>query len=276
MAERLSLELNQWTADAVRLLPKLALAAFLLVAFWFLARFVRRLLGRFLDAFATPASRPLLDVVAAVGGGMVGAMGVFGALGVLALDEAALWLLTGAGIVLITAAVAFQDIAANFVAGVLLAVRQTIKPGDLIAVEAHQGKVHEVGLRSTTLLCGDGTSVVLPNRRVLGRPLVRLGAVGKRKVQVAAEVQRGAPLDQVQAVAIEALSALPGRDIARDVEVRFEDLVGPMCRFQVAFWIDFGALGEVEAARSDAVLALDRAFARAGLGGAQGGGTAPP
>ena len=76
---------------------------------------------------------------------------MFIALALLKLDKAVISVLAGVGIVWLALGFAFQDIAANFVAGFIMAVKRPFKAGDLVEVHGHRGRVQSVNLRSTEL-----------------------------------------------------------------------------------------------------------------------------
>ena len=58
---------------------------------------------------------------------------------------------------------AMQSIAQNFVAGLILLVERSIKPGDLLEVEGSLVKVLEMGIRASIVQTRDGEDVIIPN-----------------------------------------------------------------------------------------------------------------
>jgi small-conductance mechanosensitive channel len=62
---------------------------------------------------------------------------------------------------------AAQTVLANFVAGVMMAIRQTIRIGDLISIgtDVH-GRVADIALTYTSVDRGDGTQLMIPNAKV--------------------------------------------------------------------------------------------------------------
>lgn len=61
---------------------------------------------------------------------------------------------------------AFRDIAENFLASLLLSVRNPFRSGDLVEVAGHMGIVQNLNTRSTILLTLDGSHVQIPNATV--------------------------------------------------------------------------------------------------------------
>ena len=79
-------------------------------------------------------------------------IGLFAALSVLNLDGTVTSLLAGAGIIGLALGFAFQDIAANFISGVLLSTRHPFGIGDIIETNDFFGTVQKLNLRNTIIL----------------------------------------------------------------------------------------------------------------------------
>jgi hypothetical protein len=59
-----------------------------------------------------------------------------------------------------------RDLMGDLFAGIVLAVERPLARGDRITHEGRGGRVVDVGLRVTRLVCDDGTILTLPNRQV--------------------------------------------------------------------------------------------------------------
>lgn len=68
-----------------------------------------------------------------------------------------------AGLVGIALGFALRDVVENYVAGVLLGIRQPFSQGDHVVVDGHEGKVASLTTRATTLITLDGNHLRLPN-----------------------------------------------------------------------------------------------------------------
>jgi small-conductance mechanosensitive channel len=62
---------------------------------------------------------------------------------------------------------AMQNIAQNFVAGVILLTERSIKAGDVLEVEGNLVKVREMGIRSSVAQTRDGEDLVIPNATLI-------------------------------------------------------------------------------------------------------------
>ncbi|TFH35005.1 MAG: mechanosensitive ion channel, partial [Anaerolineales bacterium] len=81
-------------------------------------------------------------------------------------------LLAGLGIAGVTIGFALQDVAKNFIAGVLLLLSRPFEIGDTIQVSGYTGKVLVINLRSTEMREVDGRFVIIPNTEVFAKPIV--------------------------------------------------------------------------------------------------------
>jgi small-conductance mechanosensitive channel len=84
---------------------------------------------------------------------------------------------------------AAQAVLANFVAGVLMAIRQPVRIGDLVSMEGGDvhGRVSDIALTYTSVDNGDGSVTVIPNAKVITEIVVNHSA-GNRSAPVTAEV----------------------------------------------------------------------------------------
>lgn len=110
----------------------------------------------------------------------------------------------------ITAAVvgfAARQTLANAVAGILLAIVQPIRIGDLVTFEGETGTVEDVGLTYTWLRTGADARLLVPNERLAGG-IIRNDSI--RSATVAIEVSVWLAPDADERRALEALRALDG------------------------------------------------------------------
>jgi len=185
----------------VELLPMLGIALLVVVVFAVLAWVV----GRARTSRLFPRLNPFL-------GAMVLRLVQFGLVVVglvLALDLLEATALVGAvvgtaGLVGLAIGFAFKDIAENYLAGVILSLRQPFAKNDLIMVGGHEGKVVRLTGRETMLMSPNGNHVQIPNAIVVREPMVNFTRNPRRRfavdVDVASETDLSAALDAGLAV----------------------------------------------------------------------------
>jgi potassium efflux system protein len=65
-----------------------------------------------------------------------------------------------------------QNLANNFVSGLVISLERPIKPGDYVRVGEFQGTVERIGARSTEILTNDRVSILVPNSKLLEQEVV--------------------------------------------------------------------------------------------------------
>src|SRR5205085_1926113 len=97
------------------------------------------------------------------------------------------------------------------VAGVLLAITQPIRIGDLLRFEGEIGVVEDVRLTYTYLRAEDQRRIIIPNERLASSTIENFTIVDPR---VEVEVTIGLPVDADPVRAVEALSDVGQAEIA--------------------------------------------------------------
>jgi small-conductance mechanosensitive channel len=100
---------------------------------------------------------------------------------------------------------------ANGVAGILLAITQPIRIGDLIEFEEETGVVEDVRLTYTYLRAEDNRRIIIPNERLASSTIENFTIVDPR---VEVEVEIGLPLEADPSRALEALSEIGHAEVA--------------------------------------------------------------
>ncbi len=118
---------------------------------------------------------------------------------------------------------------ANGVAGVLLAITQPIRIGDLVTFEGSTGEVEDIRLTYTYLRSGDGRRLIIPNERLASTPIENHTIVD-RGVEV--EVSLWLPPDADVDRAVELVAQEP----ETEVEVAEVDKEG--IRLTARVWVE--------------------------------------
>ncbi|MEZ5066875.1 MAG: mechanosensitive ion channel family protein [bacterium] len=252
--------IQEWIESFVKSLPNLVAALFVVVAFYFVARIVRSLTERLFRRLSHSVEiGHLLSRIAYLA---VLAGGTFLALEILQLEKTVTSLLAGVGIVGLALGFAFQDLAANFMSGILIAVRRPYETGDVIETHDVMGTVEETTLRATRIRNFRGQLVRVPNRKIIENPITNYSQSGVRRVDVDVGVAYGDDLEVARDAALDAVRELDLRN-EEDPVVYYERFGNSAIEFSVRFWIDYPHTNFLEA-RSRAVMGVKRALDRAG------------
>ncbi len=256
-------KLAGWIQAFIVMLPNLAVAVLVVIAFGIASRIVKRVVGAAMGHVSPHTS--LNRLIATVAYVVALTVGLFVALGIVGLDKTVTSLLAGVGILGLALGFAFQDIASNFMSGILLLIRRPFQAGDIIETNGHLGSVAEVNLRTTVIRTFDGKVVFMPNRSVLGSPLVNQSATGHLRVDIPVGVSYGDDLEKASRVAVEAIEGLELRAQDRDVELFYESFGGSSIDLVVRFWVEYRRHADYLEARSRAIVRVKKAFDANGI-----------
>lgn len=130
-------------------------------------------------------------------------------------------LLASAGLISIVAGLAAQTTLANVIAGIQLALTDSIRVGDVVSVEQESGTVGEITLTNVVLYLWDDRRLILPSSYFTTTPYENWTRWGDRITSVVLiEVDWTVPIDELRAEYLDALTKTPlwdGRSSAMTV-----------------------------------------------------------
>lgn len=256
-------KLEGWLDAAIAMLPSIAAAVAVVVASSFAARWVEKLVLSVLERMTD--NQPISHLLAKIASVATRIVGLFIALGLLQLDKTVTSLLAGVGVIGLALGFAFQDIAANFMSGIFMAIKRPFEPGDLVEVAGRKAVVESVDLRATVVTTLDGLWIQVPNKDVFQNPIINYTKTSSRRMDLAVGVGYGDDLVKAREVAIEAVQGVPGRDPDRDVELFYDGFGDSSINFELRVWLESSSQSDYRRARSEAVIAIKQAFDRANI-----------
>ncbi len=173
-------------------------------------------------------------------------------------------ILGAAGIVGLAIGFAVRDTVENFVASIMLSLRQPFRPNDLVEIEGDVGRVIRLTSRATILLSLDGNHVRIPNATVFKGRIVNYTQNPARRFTFDIGIDPDADLEATRVLAQDALGALPF--VLDDPEelVWIENITESGAILRVTGWIDQNETGFVSA-RGDAIRLVKAAIEAAGV-----------
>ena len=169
------------------------------------------LLKNILTFFVFPGSRVGVGaryaILAVLRYAMIALAAVF-AIGAFGVDTSSLgWFFGAAGIGI---GLGLQDIIGNFVSGLIMLIERPINVGDNVQIGAAMGTVENIHMRGTVLRTFDNTTVLIPNRQVLGETVTNLThKMSHARVIVEIGVAYGSDLAQVRRILLGVAAANP-------------------------------------------------------------------
>lgn len=251
-------KVEEWIKSFFEMLPNFVVALFVLILFYVLGKLARRLVGNLLSKITNNKTiTSLLETI--IGISIVG-IGVFIALSVMQLDGAVTSLLAGAGIIGLALGFAFQDIASNFISGVILSIRHPFGIGDIIETNEFYGTVQKLNLRNTIIRTVTGQIVYVPNKRVFENPLQNFTTTGLRRIDLSCGISYGDDLENVREITTKAVQNVENVLDENGIEFYYDEFGDSSINFKVRFWVRFRTNPEFWSARSEAIIAIKKAF----------------
>ncbi|MEX2529620.1 MAG: mechanosensitive ion channel family protein [Gemmatimonadota bacterium] len=159
---------------------------------------------------------------------------------------------------------AFRDIAENYLAGILLSLRQPFMPRDHIEIGGHEGLVVRLTGRETVLMTLDGNHVRIPNTTVFKGILTNYSRNPRRRFLVHVDVAPTEDLTRALTLGKEILSELPEVLDSPPVAARVIQLGASSVELHFHGWVDQSAT-DFGKAHSRALRLVKEGFATAGI-----------
>lgn len=192
LLEEVRSKLVDIAAQAVVILPQIAVAVVILLLTRTVANLVRR--GVHKAASKTIKSLSLQSLLTQTSYAATLAGGILFACIVAFPDLGFGDLIALLGLGSVAIGFAFQDIFKNFLSGVLLLLQEPFSIGDQIIVDSFEGTVEEIALRSTQIRTYQGELVVVPNSIVFTSPVQVMTGRPSRRTDLAIGVDYNTPL----------------------------------------------------------------------------------
>ena len=208
--KRLETTWNKVTKLAVQIanaLPLILVSLLVFIVFWMLGgwlsnrqrffrhftrnHFVANLLGQFVHllmiVMGLVLALSLLDATALLGT-IMGAAGIFG----------------------LAIGFAVRDTVENYIASILLSLRNPFHVNDFVEISGNMGSVARLTTRATILISPDGNHVRIPNAEVFKAVIINYTRNPERRFQFDIGVGVGQDLNEVQQLAVDTLNTMEG------------------------------------------------------------------
>ncbi|MEM1236755.1 MAG: mechanosensitive ion channel family protein [Pseudomonadota bacterium] len=227
---RLQERIRQFTA----LTPLLAVAlgAFLAVGAlgWLIAR--SSVIARFApNEFIADIYRMVVRLAFAVAG-LVLALDILGAAALLST------ILGAAGIIGLAVGFAVRDTVENFIASIMLSIRQPFRPNDAVEINGDEGLVIRLTSRATILLSFDGNHIRIPNATVFKSRILNYTTNPERRFVFEIGVAPDADLAAMRHLAEDTVAELPFTITPPGPSVWVDRIGDGAVFFKVTGWID--------------------------------------
>jgi small-conductance mechanosensitive channel len=198
---------QDYVSSFIATLPLLGVALLVFVVFAFISLLIGRMRNPIPGTALSPILQNLVRRILRLVVLVVGVLLFLDILGITALVGA---LLGAAGLVGVAVGFAFQDIAENYLAGLLLSIRQPFNLGDTVRIGEHEGRVVKLTARELLMMSYEGNHVRLPNATVFKSDLVNFTRNPNRRFGFKAGIDVEEDLREVQRIGLQTLNAMRG------------------------------------------------------------------
>lgn len=188
-------------------LPMLVLAMLLVWASWRLGGWLSRRTLLVRVASRNPFLRDLAETTTRW---VVTIVGIVVALDLLDATAVVGAILGTAGVFGLALGFAFKETLENYLAGVLMSLRQPFAPHDEVVIDGHHGRVVSLSARATVLMTLDGNHLRLPNALVFRSVMLNYTRNPSRRFEFDVGVGVQEDLVEAQCLGIETLEKLDG------------------------------------------------------------------
>jgi small-conductance mechanosensitive channel len=201
-----------------------------------IAHWVQRRLTRFLHkrGFGDDVSVGLFPTIArylVLLGGLVAALQAVG------IDLSTLF--AAGAVFAVGIGLAMQNVAQNFVSGVILLVERSIKPGDVLEVDETVVRVKKIGIRSTVARTRNDEELIIPNSSLV-QDTVRNYTMSDASYMLGADVgvSYGSDLKKVRQVLFDTAQAFERSDHTKVPRILLREFGNSSVNFTAFVWID--------------------------------------
>lgn len=258
----LSNEIEGMGKTFVQALPSLVIALAILILTWALARGMARTSRRITArAQVRDDLKQLVETLVRL---LVWIFGTLIALTVAVPSFTPAGAFASLGVGALAVGFAFQDIFENFLAGVLIMLRDKMNIGDAITCQGIAGKVEKITLRETHVRQFSGELTVVPNSMLFKNPVEILTDQHLRRNEVIVGVSYDTDLAHAQQVIEQALATVEAIDSDKGTVVFAQEFNSSSVDFLVQWWSDT-SVQDLRLTKSQVVFAVKSALDGAGI-----------
>ncbi|MEL6486487.1 MAG: mechanosensitive ion channel family protein [Pseudomonadota bacterium] len=245
---------------AISLLPAFVLALIILAITWMVAKTASRISKRIIgSAELRPSLSALLETLVRLGIWVAGT--TLTALVVFPNFNPA-GLIAGLGVGAVAIGLAFQDFFENFLAGVMIMMREKMQIGDVVQSGDILGTIEFISLRETHIRSFSGELHILPNSQLFKNPVEIWTDEPRRRFEVVIGVSYDTNLQEAEKVLQEAVERCEIVDKDKPVHVLADTFNSSSVDFIVRWWAPSSGMDAVMT-KPEVVKAIKAALDRA-------------
>ncbi|MEQ8768641.1 MAG: mechanosensitive ion channel family protein, partial [Planctomycetota bacterium] len=228
----------------------------IIIGFWILGRWIERWNGLF-DKLTD--KRLISGVLKQTMRMVLLLLGIFLALEVMNATALVGAVLGTAGVVGLAVGFAFRDIVENYLASIILSIRQPFRSKDYVEIGDYAGTVIRMNLRETVLMSVDGNHLTFPNAHVFKSTVINYTRNPLRRFEVVVGVGTDVDLKKASDLGLDVLRAMAGVVDDPAPSSRFQTLGDSNVLLSFYGWVD-QELADFIKVNSEAIRLLKAVF----------------
>lgn len=173
-------------------------------------------------------------------------------------------ILGAAGLIGLAIGFAVRDTVENFIASVMLSIRQPFRPNDVVEINGDQGKVIRLTSRATILLSFDGNHIRIPNATVFKSRIINFSQNRERRFMFTIGIDIATDLGAARELAVKTVQDLPFVLEDPAANAWLGDITDAGIEVVVVGWIDQNDTS-ITLARGEALRLTKRALEASGV-----------
>lgn len=225
---------QNWVMSFIEFLPKLVSGVVIFIitlgASSFFAKWVKRLAKKKIS------NSEMLQLIFVLTRWTVIVLGTIFALSQVNFDVTGF--IAGLGVAGFTIGFALQDLAKNFISGLLLLYRQPFNIGDYVTLGEYSGTVKEINIRDTLIKTLSGETVIIPNQIVFENPILNFSQLPIRRQSLSIGLGYEEDVNRAVEIFLDAIRNVAGIEAEPEPRIRAEELGNSALILSALYWID--------------------------------------
>lgn len=245
----------------IRMIPNIGIAILVFIIFFFVARGVKSLVVKIFN------NRGRSNLGEVLGGFLKWVVLVVGIGICMTIVSPSLKfgdLIAGLGVSSVAIGFAFKDILQNWMAGLLILMRQPFEIGDEIEVNGAKGVVDRIETRATSIIRYDGQEVVIPNSAIYTNSVRVITSSELIRSQYDIGVGYDQDYQKAMKVLRETLESIEGVSKDKPIDVLPWDQADSWLNIRMRWWTD-SSRGNVVKTHSEVIIKTQEAMNDAGI-----------
>jgi len=254
-------KIDSWLDGFVSTLPNIAVAVVVFIIFLIISVFVKKTIVK------TATSRGRSNLGEVMGGFLRAGLILLGGLIAATIVVPTLNpgdLVAGLGVSSVAIGFAFKDILQNWLAGLLILIRQPFEIGDQIKVNGYEGTVAHIETRATIINTYDGQRAVIPNSDIYTNAVLVKTGNAIRRSQYDIGIGYADDIDEACEIIKREIVKIEGVENDPEPEVYAWDLAASWVTLRARWWTD-SKRGNVVKQRSEIIRAVKHALDAAAI-----------